>query len=88
MVKKALSQVSVNHSNGHLVKLYATELNLFYGKYSFALHNLWLLPNISRNFSILHKITLIWLDVDLMCKERMLSLILLYHNFTSNICRA
>ena len=42
MVKKALSQVSVNHSNGHLVKLYATELNLFYGKYSFALHNLWL----------------------------------------------
>ena len=26
MVKKALSQVSVNHSNGHLVKLYATEL--------------------------------------------------------------
>ena len=56
MVKKALSQVSVNHSNGHLVKLYATELNLFY---VFALHNLWLLPNISRNFSILHKITLI-----------------------------
>ena len=42
MVKKALSQVSVNHSNGHLVKLYATELNLVYGKYSFALHNLWL----------------------------------------------
>ena len=42
MVKKALLQVSVNHSNGHLVKLYATELNLFYGKYSFALHNLWL----------------------------------------------
>ena len=42
MVKKALSQVSVNHSNGHLVKLYATELNLFDGKYSFALHNLWL----------------------------------------------
>ena len=30
MVKKAFSQVSVNHSNGHLVKLYATELNLFY----------------------------------------------------------
>ena len=49
MVKKALSQVSVNHSNGHLVKLFATELNLFYGKYSFGLHNLWLLPNISRN---------------------------------------
>ena len=42
MVKKDLSQVSVNHSNVHLVKLYATELNLFYGKYSFALHNLWL----------------------------------------------
>ena len=42
MVKKALLQVSVNHSNGHLVKLYATELNLFYGKYSFAIHNLWL----------------------------------------------
>ena len=42
MVKKAVLQVSVNHSNGHLVKLYATELNLFYGKYSFALHNLWL----------------------------------------------
>ena len=59
MVKKALSQVSVNHSNGHLVKLYATELNLFYGKYSFALQNLWLLPNISRIFSILHKITFI-----------------------------
>ena len=39
MVKKALSQVSVNHSNCHLVKLYATELNLFYGKYSFALHS-------------------------------------------------
>ena len=39
MVKKALSQVSVNHSNGLLVKLYATELNLFYAKYSFALHN-------------------------------------------------
>ena len=55
----ALSQVSVNHSNGHLVKLYATELNLCYGKYSFALHNLWLLPYISRNFSILHKITFI-----------------------------
>ena len=87
-VKKALSKVSVNHSNAHLVKLYATELNLFYGKYSFALHNLWLLPNISRNFSILHKITFIWLDVDLMCKERMLSFILLYHDFTSNICRA
>ena len=59
MVKKALSQVSVHHSNGHLVKLYATELNLFYGKYSFALHNLWLLPNISRNFSILHKLNFI-----------------------------
>ena len=60
MVKKALSQVSVDHSNGHLViELYATELNLFYGKYSFALHNLWLLPNISRNFSISHKITFI-----------------------------
>ena len=58
MVKKALSQVSVNHSSGHLVKLYATEVNLLYEKYSFALHNLWLLPNISRNFSILHKITL------------------------------
>ena len=43
MAKKALLQVSVNHSNGHLVKLYATELNLFYGKYSFALHNLWLM---------------------------------------------
>ena len=42
MVKKALSQVSVNHSNAQLVKLCATELNLFYGKYSFALHNLWL----------------------------------------------
>ena len=42
MVKTALLQVSVNHSNGHLVKLYATELNLFYGKYSFAIHNLWL----------------------------------------------
>ena len=42
MVKKALSQVSVNHSNGHMVKLYATELNLFDEKYSFALHNLWL----------------------------------------------
>ena len=69
MVKKALSQVSVNHSNCHLVKIYATELNLFYGKYSFALHNLWLF----LNFSILHKITFIWLDVDLMCKERMLS---------------
>ena len=59
MVEKALSQVTVNHSNAHLVKLYATELNLFDGKYSFALHNLWLLPNISRNFSILHKITFI-----------------------------
>ena len=59
MVKKALSQVSVNHSNAHLVKLYATELNLFYGKYSFALHNLWLLPNIRKKFSILHKITFI-----------------------------
>ena len=42
MAKKALSQVSVNHSNGHLVKLYATALNLFDGNYSFALHNLWL----------------------------------------------
>ena len=42
MVKKALSQVSVNHSNDHLVKLYAIELNLFHGKYKFALHNLWL----------------------------------------------
>ena len=59
MVKKALLHVSVNHSNGHLVKVYATELNLFYGKYSYALHNLWLLPYISRNFSILHKITFI-----------------------------
>ena len=59
MVKKALSQVSVNHSSGHLDKLYANEVNLLYGKYSFALHNLWLLPNISRNFSILHKITFI-----------------------------
>ena len=59
MVKKALLQVSVNHSNGHLVKLYATELTSFYGKYSFALHNLLLLPNFSRNFSILHKITFI-----------------------------
>ena len=57
MVKKALSQISLNHNSGHLVKLYATELNLLYGKYSFALHNLWLLPKISRNFSILHKIT-------------------------------
>ena len=57
MVKKALSQISVNHSSGKLVKLYATELNLLYGKYGFALHNLWLLSNISRNFSILHKIT-------------------------------
>ena len=75
MVKKALSQVSVYHSNGHLVKLYSTKLNLFYGKYSFALHNLWLLPNISSNFSILNKITFILLDVDLMCKERMLSFI-------------
>ena len=73
MVKKALLHVSVNHSNGHLVKVYAAELNLFYGKYSFALHNLWLLPYISRNLSILHKITFIWLDVDLMCKERLLS---------------
>ena len=59
MVKKALLQVSVNHSNGHLVKLYATGLNLFYGKYSFALHNIWLLPNISRNISFLDKITFI-----------------------------
>ena len=59
MVKKVLLQFSVNQSKGHLVKLYATELNLFYGKYSFALHNLWLLPNISRIFSILHKITFI-----------------------------
>ena len=59
MVKEALSQVSVNHSNVHLVKLYATEVNLLYEKYSFALHNLWLLPNISRNFSSLHKITFI-----------------------------
>ena len=59
MVKEALSQVSINHSNVHLVKLYATEVNLIYEKYSFALHNLWLLPNISRNFSILHKITFI-----------------------------
>ena len=59
MVKKALLQVSVNHSSGHLVKLYATEVNLLYEKYSFALHNLWLLPNISRNFSILRKITFI-----------------------------
>ena len=53
MVKKALSQVSVNHSNAHLVKLYATELNLFYGIYSFALHNLWLLL-------ILVEISLLW----------------------------
>ena len=59
MVIKALSQVSVIHSNGRLVKLYATELNLFYGKYSFGLYNLWLIPYISRNFSILHKITFI-----------------------------
>ena len=59
MVKKALLQVIINHSNGLLIKLYATKLNLFDGKYSFALHNLWLLPNISRNFSILHKITFI-----------------------------
>ena len=59
MVKKALSHVSVNHSNVHLAKLYATELNFFYGKYSFALHNLCLLPYTSRNFSILHKITFI-----------------------------
>ena len=59
MAKKALLQVSVNHSNGHLVKLYATELNLFFGKYSFALHNLLLLPIICRIFSILHKITFI-----------------------------
>ena len=59
MVKKALSQVSVNHSNGHLVKLYATELNLFYGKYSFAQSQPMAVPNISRNFSILHKITFI-----------------------------
>ena len=59
MVKKALLQVSVNHSNGHLLKLYATELNLFNGKYSFALHNPWLLPNTSRNLSIMHKITFI-----------------------------
>ena len=59
MVKKALSQVSVNDSSGHLVKLYANEVNLLYEKYSFALHNLWLLPNISRNFSTLHKITFI-----------------------------
>ena len=42
MVKKALSQVSANHSNAHLVKLCATELNIFYGNYSFALQNLWL----------------------------------------------
>ena len=59
MVKKALSQVSVNHSNGHLVKLYATELNLFYGKYSFVFSQPLAVPNISRNFSILHKITYI-----------------------------
>ena len=46
MVKKALSQVSVNHSSGNLVKLYATGLNLVYRKYSFALENLWLLHNL------------------------------------------
>ena len=59
MVKKTFSQVFVNYSNFYLVKLYATELNLFYGKYSFALYNIRLLPNTSINFTILHKITFI-----------------------------
>ena len=31
MVKKALLQVIINHSNGLLIKLYATKLNLFDG---------------------------------------------------------
>ena len=44
---EAFFGVSANHSSGHLVKLYATELNLVYGKDFFALHNLWLLHNTS-----------------------------------------
>ena len=30
MVKKALLQISLNHNSGHLVKLYATELNIIW----------------------------------------------------------
>ena len=55
VIIKIWSKRPFRKSSGHLVKLYATEVNLLYEKYSFALHNLWLLPNISRNFSILHK---------------------------------
>ena len=53
-VFEAFFGVSANHSSGHLVKLYATELNLVFGKdiVIFALHNLWLLHNTSFSHPI------------------------------------
>ena len=52
--------VSANHSSGHLVKLYATELILVYGKdiVIFALQNLWLLHNTSFSHPKLAEISL------------------------------
>ena len=55
MVKKALSQISINHSNGHLVKLYATELNLF-------MENIVLLFTTSGCYLIL-------VEISLFCKK-------------------